>query len=234
MIAVISDIHGNYPALHAVIEDIEKAGIEQVICLGDVAGYYCAINECIEVLRERKIFTLQGNHDYYLSSGEGCPRSKSANDCLSFQSQIITDVNKEWLNKITCSRHDNNNLSFVHAGWQDNLEEYLYELNEEYFKFYEFQYFFSGHTHVPIIFKMENKVYCNPGSVGQPRDGNPKASYAILNGNEIILKRVEYDIDFMAFLMKKNGFDSYYYEGLYKGLRIGGKPSITTIKGMSY
>lgn len=230
MIAIISDIHGNYPALKAVIEDIEKMGIQKIICLGDVAGYYCLINECIDVLKEREIFTLQGNHDYYLISGKGCPRSTSANNCLKFQSEIITDVNRLWLKNNALSRYDEGNISFVHAGWKDNLDEYLYELSEEYFQSYNFKYFFSGHTHVPIIYEMEKKLYCNPGSVGQPRDGNPKASYAIFDGRGIQIKRVEYDIDLMAYFMKINGFDSYYYKGLYNGVRIGGEISTTLIK----
>ena len=71
-IVVISDIHGNYPALKTVLDDIDADGIEDVICLGDIVGYYCQVNECIDVLRERKIYSLLGNHDYYMISDTCC------------------------------------------------------------------------------------------------------------------------------------------------------------------
>ena len=71
-IAVISDIHGNYPALKAVLDEIDSDGIKDVICLGDIVGYYCQVNECIDVLRERKIYCLLGNHDYYMISNTCC------------------------------------------------------------------------------------------------------------------------------------------------------------------
>ncbi len=68
MIGFISDIHGNFPALQAVIEAIDKVGCDKVICLGDIVGYYCMPNECIDLLRNRNVFSLLGNHDYYMIS----------------------------------------------------------------------------------------------------------------------------------------------------------------------
>ena len=66
MIGVISDIHGNYPALQAVLKELDIEGCSQVISLGDVCGYYCMINECIDELRNRDIINIMGNHDKYI------------------------------------------------------------------------------------------------------------------------------------------------------------------------
>ncbi|WP_042471131.1 metallophosphoesterase family protein [Bacillus ndiopicus] len=229
MIAIISDIHGNYAALKAVLEDIDGRGIDNIICLGDTAGYYCMINECIEELKERNIYSLQGNHDYYLISGQRCLRSNSANKCLEFQHTVLTSSNKKWLEDLTSSSLVFNNMNFVHGGWNDNLDEYIYSISTDYFETIKGRYFFSGHTHVPIIYDMGNKLYCNPGAVGQPRDGKSAASYAIFKNGLVENIRVAYDIDLIAFHMKKNGFDNYFFENLYLGQRIGGGISSTVI-----
>ena len=228
MIAIISDIHGNYPALKKVLESIDEIGCDKIVCLGDIAGYYCMINECIEELRSRKIINLLGNHDQYLLQGTGCPRSNSANYCLKFQSSVIKTDNKKWLNDakkyLTIGE-----INFVHGGWKDPIDEYLYNISSDYFSTIEGKFFFSGHTHVQTIADFNDKVYCNPGSVGQPRDGDPRASFAIFDNDQITLKRVEYDIDRIASEMKKNGFESYYYDNLYQGTRIGGQKSYVKI-----
>ena len=114
-------------------------------------------------------------------------------------------------------------LNMVHGGWRDNLDEYLYDVNEDYFANLKGRYFFSGHTHVPLINYFNTKTYCNPGSVGQPRDGDWRASYALLDeqNNRVIIRRVNYDVDQIAANMKNNGFDEYYFKNLYKGIRIG-------------
>ncbi|MFW9882206.1 MAG: metallophosphoesterase family protein, partial [Candidatus Thorarchaeota archaeon] len=72
MIAIIADIHGNYPALKAVIEDIEKYNIDTIYSLGDVAGYYCMINECINLLRVKNVINIFGNHDLYIVNNKDC------------------------------------------------------------------------------------------------------------------------------------------------------------------
>ena len=220
MIAIISDIHGNYPALQAVLQDIDAIGLPNVISLGDVAGYYCRINECIETLRERRILNLMGNHDQYLLQGTGCPRSRSATVCLEYQSKIITPANRQWLAKSPL-RQEREELSMVHAGWNDPLDEYLYDLDEMYFATRPERFFFSGHTHIQMIRRFPGRTYCNPGSVGQPRDGDPTAAYAIWADGEITLRRVPYDIEAIAASMERAGFSSYFYQNLYVGARIG-------------
>jgi predicted phosphodiesterase len=221
MIAMLSDIHGNFPALVAVMNEIDRLGCRQVFSLGDVAGYYCMINECIGMLRERSIIHLLGNHDYYLIQDLPCPRSGKATACLEYQRKVVLKEHLRWLRSSKESL-SYNNMSMVHGGWIDPIDEYLYEISEHYFSGLEGEIFLSGHTHVQKLFRFSEKSYCNPGSVGQPRDGDARASFAVITDDEIHLRRVGYDIDEIASRMEKSGFDSHFYSNLYQGARIGG------------
>lgn len=221
MTAIIADIHGNFPALAAVLADIDRRGCSTVISLGDVGGYYCMINECIDALRTRTIVNLLGNHDYYLISGTACPRSTTANRCLEYQRRIITGANLDYLRQsITEFRKDG--VWMVHGGWQNHLDEYLLHVSHRYFETLSGRYFFSGHTHVQAMIPLGDKIYCNPGSVGQPRDDDPRAAYAIFHNNRIELVRVEYDVDMIMKAMRDAGFSEYYYQNLLSGTKIGG------------
>ena len=221
MIGIISDIHGNHEALKAVLEYLEQSQVNSIVCLGDVAGYYCQINECCETLQKLSIPTLMGNHDYYLTSGEGCPRSNSANQCLEHQRQIIEADNYHWLSSLP-DKMDWHGISMRHGGWHDPLDEYMVP-SKEYFANFSGQFFSSGHTHVPVLWNSGNIFYCNPGSVGQPRDGDCKASFAIYCRGKFTLHRVAYDYKKVQMQMKKAGFPSYFYTNLASGSRIGGK-----------
>lgn len=230
MIAVISDIHGNYEALKEIFRDIRQHHPEMIISLGDVAGYYLQINECVSLLRENNVLNIMGNHDYYLVSAAGCPRSNAANRFLADQARIATSETLAWLQQSrTCYVTDE--ISMVHGGWNNPMDEYIYKVNAEYFDRYPQKYFFSGHTHVQARIELDNgKVFCNPGSVGQPRDGEATAAYALLDGEEIHLRRVEYDIDAIVRIMKNANYEEYYYENLYSGTRIGGKVDQITLE----
>lgn len=223
MIAIIADVHGNYPALKAVLEDVDSFGVKKIYSLGDVAGYYSMINECIELLRNKGIPNIMGNHDYYLTNSEPCHRSNAANICFNFQRKVIAPENLNWLKK-SFPIIEMGNMRMVHGGWHNYREEYIYNVEEAYFNNLEGKYFFSGHTHVQFFKKIGNQAYCNPGSIGQPRDGDNKAAYALFDNDKgkIILKRISYPIDEIALHMKENGFDAYFYENLYNGSRIGG------------
>jgi putative phosphoesterase len=221
MIGIISDIHGNHVALTAVLAELDALGVEEVICLGDIAGYYPQINECCDTLRERNIFSLAGNHDGYLVDGGGCPRSVSATRCLMYQQTIITPSNLAWLATLPL-RDRKHNIELIHGGWNDPLEEYL-RPSQTYFDALPGQHFASGHTHVQHLWTGNGKVYCNPGSVGQPRDGNPHAAYALWDGQAFSLRRVEYDVGAIQRLTRDAGFEPYFYDNLAIGSRIGGK-----------
>jgi len=220
MMAVISDIHGNFPALQAVMAEIERSDCEKIVSLGDVGGYYCQIKECIHLLKQKGVPNIMGNHDYYLAYDQSCPRSDAANVLLEYQRAHITSDHLEWL-RSSARRRECNGASFVHGGWRDPLDEYLMVVSEDYFRDERATYFFSGHTHVQSLSRLGKICHCNPGSVGQPRDNDPKAAFALFDGETVYLKRVAYDIDRIAAAMKDCGFDCYFYEGLYTGRKIG-------------
>lgn len=211
----MSDIHGNYSALSEVLNHIDSMKIREIFCLGDIAGYYSQVNECCEELRRRNVKCLMGNHDWYLVARSFCPRSKSVNDCLDYQKRILTKENLEWLASFPIHIFEYN-ISMVHGGWTNPIDEYL-EPNEEYFNRLENKYFISGHTHVQMLKKFGDKIYCNTGSIGQPRDDNPRAAFVTFNGECFELHRIEYDIDKTSLLMEQAGFSGYYYGCLKTG-----------------
>ena len=217
MIAIISDVHGNYPALQAVLQEIDEMGCETIISLGDVAGYYCMINECIDEFRKRGIINLMGNHDSYLLGIGKCPRSMTANICIEYQKTKISKENLEFLRK-SPSGLDNELFSARHGGWTDPIDEYISEF--DFSVVHEDKIYCSGHTHVQKIQKCGEKTYFNPGSVGQPRDGNPKAAFAIIDKGSVLLYRKEYTIDTIAQKMKEEGFEDRISDCLYSGNKI--------------
>lgn len=218
MIAIISDIHSNYIALKTVLAEIDKFGIKKIICLGDIAGYYCEINECCEILIERNIFSLQGNHDWYLSTGAKCLRSNIVNKCIDYQRSVITQSNLDWLKSLK-PQGQIENLSIAHGGWNDPLDEYFIP-SKKYFSNIAGRFFSSGHTHIPCIWSDEKKTYCNPGSVGQPRDENPRASFATLDDNKFSIHRVSYNFKPLQTKMYNLGFNEYVYKSLANGKKI--------------
>lgn len=216
-IGIISDIHGNYEALKAVLAVLDGMKIAEVYCLGDVAGYYCQINECCEELISRKIPCVMGNHDWYLAGGGFCPRSKSANDCLVHLRKVVTLENLNWLRSFPVHRRVGE-VHMVHGGWTDPIDEYLLEPTESYFSKISGKVFCSGHTHIQVVRYFDGKAYCNPGSVGQPRDNDPRAAFAVFDG-AISLHRVAYNMQPVFDLMDKAGFSEYYYGCLLTGAR---------------
>lgn len=222
MIALISDIHGNYPALQRVLEEIDRRGCRRILSLGDISGYYCMINECIEELRSRDVINLLGNHDYYMVHNTLCPRSYTVNSCISYQRSIITPDNWEYLRR-SVEQFDDGYLSARHGGWSDPIDEYIkaFDFSISFGK--AERIFASGHTHIQHMEKKGVWTYVNPGSVGQPRDGDNRAAFAIIEDDgHVTCYRVEYDIRKIVNQMKKEGFSERTYECLYRGTGIGG------------
>jgi predicted phosphodiesterase len=220
-IALIADIHGNLPALRAVLDDIDRGPARQIVFLGDVAGYYAQLDECVDLLRARGITGVRGNHDTYILHDIPCPRSDSANRCLDHQRARLRPETRQWLGSLALSATVDG-VSVVHAGWQDPLDEYLTP-SDAYFHDLPGRVFASAHTHVQYVWRGDRVLYCNPGSVGQPRDGNPDAAYALWDGQGFALRRVPYPIGLTEAAMQAAGFSDYFYRNLRAGSRIGGK-----------
>jgi putative phosphoesterase len=216
-LAFISDIHGNFEALQVVLAEIDRMGITRIYCAGDVVGYYMQVNECCAELQARKIPTVMGNHDWYMAGGGFCPRSRSVNQCLAHQRKIIEPRHVSWLQSLPIQLQADE-VRIVHGGWGDPIDEYL-KPSDDYFEKVEGRYFVTGHTHIQLIHDSPAKTYCNPGSVGQPRDGDPRAAFATFDGEHFALHRVVYPMQKVFDLMEQAGFDDYFYGGLATGAR---------------
>ncbi|UTW62715.1 metallophosphoesterase family protein [bacterium SCSIO 12741] len=228
-IAFISDIHGNYPALDAVLKDIHQRGIQQVYCLGDLIGFNSMVNEVVDRLREEQIPCIMGNHDYALIHNEGrIDRSKTATRILQRQQKELSSENISFLAEMPESRtisRNNRKLMMVHGGMQDPIDEYLLNFDQEYADNYleDTHILATGHTHQFFCKQVESgQMHLNPASIGQPRDGDPRASYGILEeDNSFVQVRVEYPVDVIVEDMKRKGYEEYIFQVLYRGVRIG-------------
>lgn len=221
MLAILSDIHANLPALEAVLADARSRGCTRFISLGDVAGYGAQPGECIDLLRALDVPNILGNHDSYIVLGENCPRSRVVSQIIDYQRTMLTPSQVDWLRASHDSVRENDSL-FVHGGADNPRDQYLYTVSRSIVPD-GIRWLFSGHTHVQVHADFGDRGYCNPGSVGQPRDGDRRAAYATLDGETLQLHRVTYDIDRTVAAMKVAGFEPFCYKNLYKGAQIGGR-----------
>ena len=241
-LAFISDIHANLEALEAVLADIGQQKIEETICLGDIVGYGANPNECAELVREKTLTILLGNHDAasvnLLATHHFNSHAKIA---IEWTAGALKNEFKSFLLSLplTITR---DGLTLVHATpYEPNMWYYITSLEEAAFNF---QYFETdvclvGHTHIPIIIVLDNKkeVYVhqggrinvremkgsrfliNVGSVGQPRDRNPQSCYAIFDTEtgDFSYRRVAYDIEKAQAKMKKIKMPEFLVNRLKEG-----------------
>jgi diadenosine tetraphosphatase ApaH/serine/threonine PP2A family protein phosphatase len=225
VIALISDIHSNLEALQAVLKDIKaQPGVEKTYCLGDVIGYGPNPRECIDAIMGLPVVLL-GNHDQgAMFDPEGFnPGAERAIFWTRAQLESAGDnrVQREKRWEFLAERprtHREEPYLFVHGSARNPLNEYVFPEDiynprkmERIFAHVD-KYCFQGHTHVPGVFTESLQFYSpeeisfeyqldgrktmvNVGSVGQPRDGDWRACYVLLDGNTLRYRRVEYDID---------------------------------------
>jgi putative phosphoesterase len=205
MLYVISDIHANLPALTAVMDKIPDQS--KIICAGDIVGYYTEPNAVCELLRARDVACIVGNHDLYVLNKLNYAQSNETKYRVHWTREHLTKNNLNWLQQLPETRtfkkqtNINNkcmqNIS-VHHGSMLNIEEYIYPNTPiDHLTLADNTITVLGHTHHPMIRdKDSGACILNPGSVGQPRDRNPAASYAIINfkTQSITIKRVSYDV----------------------------------------
>jgi len=222
-VAVLADIHGNYPALAAVLGELDRQGITQIYCLGDVVGYYCQINEVIATLRERGVISILGNHDHALAHLAGeIPRSRSATEVLRRQLTYIEPDHLAWLAALPRTVefvHAGRSYFGVHGGLDDPMDEYIRTIEPAYLERHRFTHdvLLTGQTHVPLHVPLGARAHANPGAVGQPRDGDPRASYLVLDGPELVFHRVAYDVAALVARMQALGFPDYLTRRLDTG-----------------
>ncbi len=227
-IAIIADIHSNLEAFEAVLMHIKSKEVDQIICLGDIVGYGANPNECIELAKKNNITCIKGNHDLNAVTLEKLDSfNDKAQEALKFTNKVLTEENKKFLNDLPeiLELKDKNKLMGIHGGPKDHLYEYIYpttdeELIKDMIEEQKVDVLACAHTHLPDLKRFELKLFLNPGSVGQPRNNNPKAQYAILDLSNINLatfETVEYDIDTASKKIISAGLPRFLAERLYLG-----------------
>jgi diadenosine tetraphosphatase ApaH/serine/threonine PP2A family protein phosphatase len=237
--AIISDIHANLEALQAVQERIETLSINQLVCLGDVVGYNASPNECADIVRESGMPTICGNHDAVACGiEEPWGFNPVALQAALWTREHLSPTNLDWLRKLP------DNMQFPHFlaahgsptdrdcylfTWEDVLPHLPYVIEQNY------RLCFFGHTHSPGIFSADGMYsvdddskfqlgegktfFINPGSVGQPRDGDSRAAFGLFDSekNEYELVRESYDVAAAADRIRQAGLPPFLAERLTMG-----------------
>jgi putative phosphoesterase len=210
-VALLADIHANLPALVAVLEDLPK--VDAIVCLGDVVGYYADPNEVCALMRQHQILTIRGNHDAYVL-GELSPHPDRVEAYrTAWTREVLEPGNLSWLRSLPTSMKCRwgKMIARLHHATPWNEEAHLYpdsdQLNEIKLGLNEF--LALGHTHRPMLRHCGEGFVLNPGSVGQPRDCNPMASYAILDcdSENVDFRRVHYDFEGLQRRLRQLGWE---------------------------
>ena len=237
-IIVISDIHSNLTALEAVLAD--AGAVDEAWCLGDLIGYGPDPNECISLIRELpNMICMMGNHDLAAIGGLGLEIfNGDAHRSLLWQKSELSSKNLNFLKKLPSKAQIIGDVTLVHGSPRDPIWEYIMrpETAKENLSFFDTPWCFFGHTHYPAFYNwlpddeepvikipepltsqpLAGRAILNPGSVGQPRDRDPRASYAIFDPENKTweLRRVEYDQEQVQDRIHKAGLPSYHADRL--------------------
>lgn len=226
LLALISDIHSNLPALEAVMEDIQGTRAEMILCAGDLIGYGARPNEVIERVRRARIESIRGNHDAAVAGNDYSWFNDDAGDALKWTAERLKEGNSLFLRDLrTESRLDcgGKRLAVFHGSPKDpNRYVFPGEEGEWVIEDAEADIAVLGHTHHPVMARFGEGLVLNPGSVGQPRDGDPRASYCLLEIRDgaarPVFRRVEYDIEAAAKAILEAGLPQRFAQRLYWGV----------------
>lgn len=222
-IALFSDIHANFLAFEAMLKDMDSQQPDAVYCLGDLVGYHIYPNKVIDEIRKRGIATLKGNHDQKVENIISTPESLKEPG-KKYAYHLIREDNREYLRMLPAhiklefkTSNEKFNLVFAHGSTRSIDEYVLVDTDENYvlemMKEADADLLFVGHSHQPYhrIIQVEDrfKHVVNLGSVGKPKDGDPRGSYVIVNLDKdsstmiwdsigIEFRRIEYDVETAA------------------------------------
>ncbi|HSI84006.1 MAG: metallophosphoesterase [Candidatus Methylacidiphilales bacterium] len=241
-IALFSDVHSNLEALEAVLADMEKQKVSAKVCLGDVVGYNANPVECLERLRELNINIIKGNHDEEAASTNSLTHYREvARIGMEYSRGQLSREQKTFLRARPYVGQVRDFL-VVHASLCQPEEFYYLDSYEEACLHLDIQptkICFVGHTHVPRVFAIDDKMQVidvdihnhmkvgklprcvvNVGSVGQPRDGDSRACYAVYNvdSESIDFRRVTYDIEATRKKILEAGLPPPLGDRLFKGI----------------
>jgi len=221
-IALISDIHANLPALDAVLAAIDDVYL--IICAGDITGYHPYVNQVIERMDELGIQFIIGNHDAYLleSDPSRIPEPKRAS--ARYTASVIKPEGLAGLSQAGPELElylGGRQLRVYHGSPANPLDEYVYSDSPALERLGEIDadVVVLGHTHIPMVKQVGGVLVVNPGSVGQPRDGDPRASFAVLdlNGPGATIHRVEYPVEEVCSAVVAAGLDPVLCRVLREG-----------------
>lgn len=204
-IGIISDIHSNIYGLKAVLEQLKETDL--ILCAGDITGYYTFPNEVLDLLKDKDVKFIKGNFDQFILNGYSS--NELIQESIDFTRSVITPENLDILKTAPTQLEfifDHIKIAIFHGSpWQ--VDEYI---NPDYDQFDKFQkvdadLIILGHTHKPMIYEIGSKIVVNPGSCGQPRDFDTRASFAIFDTqtSKAELNRVEYDYKEVINAVKK-------------------------------
>lgn len=200
-IAFISDVHANIVALKAVVEEIDRLGIQTIVSAGDIVGYYPFPNETVRLFKERKVTGIRGNHDRSVLTANTNMMNMMASAAVMWTAQRMERESMEYLHSLKdhADMHFGIQRASVHHGSPFNEDEYVFEdeVTEDMLEACPgSKLLVLGHTHVPYVVQMNKGYVINPGSVGQPRDGDPRACFIAYDTTKgsFDIRRVEYDI----------------------------------------
>jgi len=240
-IAILSDVHGNLPAFEAVLGDVEDESVEEVWCLGDLVGYGAQPDDCVQLARDRCDMSLAGNHDLVVTGDIPISDfSASAATAARWTQETIAEETMAYLKGLSPAA-PSRNPALYHASPRDPVWEYILSTwqAEECLDVMDARVGAVGHSHVALWFSRDDqgkmsgatadagetqdlsggRWLVNPGGVGQPRDGDPRAAWLLLDTSTWTAewRRVEYPIEEAARAIEEAGLPHVLAERLYSG-----------------
>jgi len=197
--AVISDVHGNLHALKAVLDSVDRYSPDQIVSLGDTVGYGAHPSECIALVRQRCGIVLAGNHDWGVCGRQSLVWfNPYAREAALWTREKLDPTEIQWLDSLPLAHRDGE-LLFVHASpLEPENWEYIDSLMsaERALESVDARIVFIGHSHCAEIYRVNEQMLVNVGSVGQPRDGDPRARWCLVDDKTMRpeLIAVDYDI----------------------------------------
>jgi len=226
--ALIADIHGNLDALNAVMDDLKTQNPDTILCLGDIVGYGAQPAECLKLVRDKATHTVVGNHDIAASGDDPVEQfNEYARAAILWTRSILTSSDRHWLSNLPMLVHLDN-FTIVHSSLDNpRTFDYINSISAaaRCFATMEKPLCFFAHTHIPIVFRYlapddikyelppKKETYAsglmlvNGGSVGQPRNHDPRAAYCVYDSTEqvITFHQVDYDVEAAAGKIREAG-----------------------------
>ncbi|MFB6129752.1 MAG: metallophosphoesterase [Salinigranum sp.] len=221
-VALFSDVHANATALRTVLDSVAGDDPDAVACAGDVVGYGPAPSECVDLVREAADVVVAGNHDRTVETPDRYARHPTAGPGLQHAADELDDERRRWLRELPArATVDGGSVRVVHSH-PDPAKRGRYVYPDEFdalARRSDADVLVLGHTHVQGAETADGTLVVNPGSVGQPRDGDPKAAYAVVDTDDrsVDLRRVAYDVEAVRDAVEDAGLPERTWRRLLSG-----------------